>query len=158
MNSKTYKREVDAAAHKETPLDSRKKKPKILVVDDDPDMRIFFSTLLKTSGFIPLVAKNGIEGIKKAKAQKPVFIIIDVPMPENSGMQMYKCLKKDKELCCIPVIMVSSIDKQTFTHFLKTKGIQSGREMVSPEMFLEKPPEAAEVLGLINKTLSRSNH
>lgn len=138
-------------------MPGNKKKPKILIVDDDPDMRIFFSALLKNGGFMPLVARDGDEGLEKVRTQKPVFIIINVPMPGNGGMKMYQCLKQDKELCCIPVVMVSSIDRQTFIHYLKTKGIQIGRDITQPEAFLEKPPEAAEVLGLINKTLARSS-
>ncbi|MCK5541401.1 MAG: response regulator [Desulfobacterales bacterium] len=130
-------------------------KQKILVVDDDPDMRIFFATILKTGGFQPVVAKNGTEGLKKVRSQKPVFIIIDVPMPGNGGMKMYKCLKQDKNLSCIPVIMVSSIDKQTFTNYQKTKGIRLGQDITVPEAFLEKPPEAAEILDLIKAALSR---
>lgn len=102
-----------------------------------------------------MVAKNGTEGLKKVRSQKPVFIIIDVPMPGNGGMKMYKCLKQDKNLSCIPVIMVSSIDKQTFTNYQKTKGIRLGQDITVPEAFLEKPPEAAEILDLIKAALSR---
>ena len=131
-------------------------KLKILIVDDDPDMRIFFSTLLKSGGFKPIVARTGSEGIEKAKKERPVFIIMDVPMPDNGCMQMYRYLKQDNQLKKIPVIMVSSIDKQTFTHYQKTKGIRLGQDIISPEAFLEKPPEAAEVLDLIQATLARS--
>ena len=125
-------------------------------MDDDPDMRIFFSTLLKSGGFKPIVARTGSEGVEKAKKENLAFIIIDVPMPDNGGMQMYRYLKQDNNLKKIPVIMVSSIDKQTFTHYQKTKGIRLDQDIISPEAFLEKPPEAAEVLDLIQATLSRS--
>ena len=137
-------------------LGKKANKLKILVVDDDPDMRIFFSTLLKSGGFKPIVASTGLEGIEKAKKERPVFIIMDVPMPDNGGMQMYRYLKQDNKLKKIPVIMVSSIDKLTFTHYQKTKGIRLDQDIISPEAFLEKPPEAAEVLDLIQATLSRS--
>lgn len=125
-------------------------------MDDDPDMRIFFSAILKTGGFKPVTAKNGTEGMNKVKKENPEFIVIDVPMPDNGGMQMYRRLKSDRRLKQIPVLMVSSIDKQTFTHYQKTKGIRLGQDVVSPEAFLEKPPEAAEFIGLIQEILSRS--
>ncbi len=137
-------------------MGKKQAKPKILVVDDDPDMRIFFSTLLKSGGFKPIVAKDCTEGIEKAKKENPVFIIMDVPMPGNGGMQMYQYLKQDECLKDIPVIMISTIDQQTFVHYQKTKGIRLGRDVVSPEGFIEKPPEAAEVLNLIQNTLARS--
>lgn len=128
-------------------------KPKVLVVDEDPDMRMFFSTLLKTGGFSPITARDGIEGLKKAKTRAPEYIIIDVPMPGNGGMQMYHCLKQDKNMRCIPVMMVSSIDRQTFTHYQKTKGIRLGQDINVPEAFLEKPPEAADIIDRIKTAL-----
>lgn len=131
-------------------------KPRILVVDDDPDMRMYYSALLRTGGYHPIVASDPGEGLEKVKKEKPVFIIINVPMPENGGMQMYRCLKQDVRLCCIPVIMVSTIDRQTFTLYQKTKGIRLGSDIKDPEAFLEKPPEASELLGLIHETLTRS--
>lgn len=130
-------------------------KKKILVVEEDPDMRIFISTILKTGGFKPIVAKNGIEGMDRAEKENPAFIIIDVPMSENTGMKMYQHLKQDIKLKHIPVIMISAIDKQTFIHYQKTKGIRLGQDIISPEGFLEKPPEAAEFLDLIQDILSR---
>ncbi len=134
-------------------MDQQRKKTKVLIVDDDPDMRIFFSTLLKTDGFYPIVARNGTEGMAKAKSQNPEFIIIDVPMPGNGGMQMYQGLKQDDRLKFIPVMMVSTIDKQTFTHYQKTKGIRLGTDIKIPEGFVEKPPEAKDVLDLIKDIL-----
>ena len=136
-------------------MNKKSSKQKILVVDDDPDMRIFLSTILKTGGYKPIVAKDVGEGMKKVKKENPVFIIMDVPMPENSGVRMYRHLKLDEQLKQIPVIMISTIDKQTFTQYQKTKGISLDRDVIGPEAFLEKPPEASEVLNLIRDILSR---
>lgn len=74
-------------------------------------------------------------------------------MPGNGGMQMYRCLKQDQKMSCIPVMMVSSIDRQTFTHYQKTKGIRLGQELRVPEAFLEKPPEATDIILRIKKAL-----
>jgi len=130
-------------------------RPKILVVDDDPDMRIFFSTLLKAGGYKPIVARDGKEGLMKAGKEIPAVIILAVPMLENGGMQMYMDLKADPKFRWIPVFMISTIDRQTFIHYQKTKSIRLGQDVVSPEAFLEKPPETAEFLGLIQDMVSR---
>ncbi len=126
----------------------------ILVVDDDPDMRIFFSTLLITSGFKPIVAKTGNEGIQKAREKYPCFIILDVPMPGNGGMDMYHNLKLDQTLKNIPVIMTSTLDQKTFNHYRKVKGTRYNQDIKHPDAFLEKPPEAAELIKLIKDILS----
>ncbi len=131
-------------------------KLKILVVDDDPDMRFFFSTLLKAGGFKPIVARDAKEGMNKVQKESPALIIIDVPMPENGGMAMYRDLKQNQMLRHIPVFLISSIDEQTFIHYQKTKGIRLGQDVTGPEAFLEKPPEAAEILNLIQEIVSRS--
>ena len=61
-------------------------KKKILVVDDELDMRVFVSTLLETSGYKPYVATHGLEGIQMAKEIKPDLIIMDVMMPKQGGV------------------------------------------------------------------------
>ena len=89
---------------------------RILVVDDEQDVRVFMTTLLETSGFKPLAATNGQEGLEMARRQKPALIIMDIMMPKESGIFMYREVKKDPQLSGIPVIMVSAISKKTFFH------------------------------------------
>ncbi|MGD8503199.1 MAG: response regulator, partial [Syntrophobacterales bacterium] len=80
---------------------------RVLIVDDEMDMRIFVSTLLETNGYKPIIANNGEEGIQKAREFKPAAIILDVLMPKSGGLQMYREVKTDDELKGIPVIMLS---------------------------------------------------
>ncbi|MFZ0928065.1 MAG: response regulator, partial [Syntrophobacteraceae bacterium] len=81
---------------------------RILVVDDEQDVRVFMTTLLETSGFKPMAATNGQEGLEMARRQKPALIIMDIMMPKESGIFMYREVKKDPQLSGIPVIMVSA--------------------------------------------------
>ncbi|MBW2195921.1 MAG: response regulator, partial [Deltaproteobacteria bacterium] len=53
----------------------------ILIVDDEPHMRVFMATLFETSGYKPVLARNGNEGIQKARERIPALIILDVMMP-----------------------------------------------------------------------------
>jgi len=57
------------------------KKKTILIVEDELDMRIFISTLLETSGYRPVMTRDGNEGLRKAKNASPDLIILDVMMP-----------------------------------------------------------------------------
>ncbi|CAB1074598.1 response regulator [Olavius algarvensis Delta 1 endosymbiont] len=92
-------------------------KKTVLIVEDELDMRIFISTLLETSGYRPVMTRNGKEGLVKAREISPDLIILDVMMPGEGGVQMYRRLKTDDNLMHIPVILLSGVAKNTFTHY-----------------------------------------
>ncbi len=69
---------------------------KVLIVDDELDVRIYVRTLFETSGYTPIVTRNGKEGLEKAKELSPDLIILDVMMPEVGGVTMYRELKSDQ--------------------------------------------------------------
>jgi CheY-like chemotaxis protein len=124
---------------------------KVLVVDDEMDMRIFLSTLLETSGYKAIIASNGEEGIEKARRHRPAAIILDVLMPKSGGIQMYREVKTDENLKTIPVIMISAIAKKTFLHSMKMLNSYRGETVPEPEGYIEKPPESEELLGILVK-------
>jgi len=126
---------------------------KILVVDDEQDVRVFMTTLLETSGFKPLAATNGREGLEMARRQKPALIIMDIMMPKESGIFMYREVKKDPQLSGIPVIMVSALSKKTFFHSQQVVDEYEGVKMPEPAAYIEKPPDADELLEVIRKVL-----
>jgi two-component system, OmpR family, phosphate regulon response regulator PhoB len=121
-------------------------KRKILVVDDELDTRIFISTLLETSGYKPIVAMDGLEGLKKAREIRPELIILDVMMPREGGVEMYRQLKADETLRTIPVIMLSGIAKKTFFHSQNLLNLYESHIVPEPEAYIEKPPEPEELL------------
>ena len=122
------------------------KKRKIMIVDDELDMRVFISTLLETSGYKPFVASHGVEGIQKVRELKPDLIILDVMMPKQGGIQMYRELKTDSELKLIPVIILSGIAKKTFFHSQNVLDSYKGESVPEPEAYIEKPPDSDELL------------
>jgi len=126
---------------------------KVLIVDDEMDMRIFLSTLLETSGYKPIVATNGEEGIQKAHTHKPAAIILDVLMPKSGGIQMYREVKTDEHLKNTPVIMISAIAKKTFLHSMKMLNSHRGEMVPEPEGYIEKPPESDELLKMLAKCI-----
>jgi len=126
---------------------------KVLVVDDELDMRIFVSTLLETSGYKPLTAVDGKEGMMVARREKPSVVILDVMMPNESGIGMYRELKNDPELKDVPVIMVSALSKKTFYHSQKVLDEYKGENVPEPSAYIEKPPEPDELLEAIQNCL-----
>jgi two-component system phosphate regulon response regulator PhoB len=126
---------------------------KVLVVDDELDIRTFIITLLETENYKPLSAKDGKEGLEIARREKPALIILDVMMPKESGIGMYRDLKNDPELKDIPVIMVSALSKKTFFHSQKVLDEYKGEKIPEPAAYIEKPPEPEELLEAIENSL-----
>lgn len=117
---------------------------KILVVDDEPNILKLVSFILKGRGYGVIEASLGQEGITKAKAEKPDFIILDVMMPKMDGFETAKKLKADPATRDIPILMLSS--KAQFED--KMKGIDSGAMD-----YLTKPFEKDELLQKIDEFL-----
>ena len=124
---------------------------KVLVVDDDPDVRLFNVTVVEENGFTPIEASNGEEGLKLLKEAKPDLVILDVLMPRQSGIRLFRDLKTDKSLKHIPVILLSGIAKKTFLRSQKALTEFGGESVPEPEIYLEKPVEPEELSAAINK-------
>ena len=121
-------------------------KKTVLIVEDELDMRIFISTLLETSGYRPVITRDGKEGLIKARDVVPDLIILDVMMPGEGGVQMYRQLKTDQNLKAIPVIMLSAVARKTFSHYLNMVNARLEKPIPGPDAYIEKPPEAEELL------------
>jgi DNA-binding response OmpR family regulator len=124
---------------------------KVLVVDDDPDARIFISNLLASHGFDPVLAETRADGFRKAIDQNPAVIIIDMMMIGEGGIQMYQDLKRDKKLQHVPVIMLATIDRKSFFQWHKIR--RSNFPGEAPDIYLEKPIEAEELIRITNKLI-----
>ena len=66
---------------------------RVLVVDDDPDVRLFTTTVLEENGYVPLEAENGEDGLRMIRSEQPDLVILDVLMPRQSGIRLYRELK-----------------------------------------------------------------
>lgn len=83
-------------------------KPKILVVDDEPDAVELISFNLKSAGFEVVTANDGAEAIKRAQALMPDLILLDIMLPEVDGMEVCKTLRRDPATVDIPIIMLTA--------------------------------------------------
>ncbi len=126
---------------------------KVLVIDDDPDVRLFSVTVLEENGYTALEAANGEDGLKMIKSEKPDLVILDVLMPRQSGVRLYRELKTSKALKDVNVIVLSGIAKKTFLRSQKALTEFGGAEIPEPEIYLEKPVEAEELAATIKKVL-----
>ena len=131
---------------------------KILVVDDERDMRIFVSTIVETLGFEPISAENGVEALQRAYSNPPALVILDVMMPKiDDGIQTYQQFRTDPKLSHIPIIMLSAIAQKTFFHSIRMLSPLKGSELPEPHAYMEKPPDADELGKIIVNLLGKVN-
>ena len=129
----------------------------ILVVDDEADMRIFISTVVETRGFKPMTAEDGREALARARSKPPALVILDVMMPGiDDGIRTYQQFRTDESLNHIPVIMLSAVARKTFFHTIRMLNPYKGLRIPEPDAYLEKPPDAAELVRLIDELLPDS--
>jgi len=127
---------------------------KILVIDDEADTVIYMEALLSDNGYQTVSANDGHEGMKKAKSEKPDLIVLDVSMPQQSGIGFYKDLKSDEQVKNIPVIFVTGVtgfggDEKGVEKFLKGR-----RNIPPPEGFFSKPIDPEAVIKTVGEILA----
>ncbi len=126
---------------------------KVLIVDDDPDIILFNKSVVEESGYIPIIARNGEDGLKIIKEEKPDLAILDVLMPKQSGLRLYHTLKTNKAFMDIPVIILSGIAKKTFIRSQNALAEFGEKEVPEPDIYLEKPVEPEELIKTIKNIL-----
>lgn len=83
-------------------------KPKILIVDDEPDVLELVEYNLRKAGFEVVTATNGAEALKEARDARPDLIVLDVMMPEIDGLEVSKLLRGDASISDVPIIMLTA--------------------------------------------------
>ena len=94
--------------------------PKILVIDDDADIVEAVKIVLESKGYAIITANEGDAGYKKAEAERPDLVILDVMMKtKDQGFQVSYKLKNNPELSKIPILMLTSVGRETGFRFNK---------------------------------------
>jgi len=120
--------------------------PRILIIDDEPDIVAYQVAVLESNGFIPLSTTDPVLGLKMAAEEHPDLICLDIMMPEKSGISIYTKLKKEKSMKGIPVVIVSGVSRAGEFDF---RSFVPDKKRPAPEGYLEKPIVIDEYLRLI---------
>lgn len=126
----------------------RKPKPKrILIVDDDPNVRSVLEALFEVKGYEIDHAGDGEEGLQKVKQNIPDIIILDGMMPKKSGFQLAYELKNHHEYEAIPIVMLTAVDK------VSAKSEKYWREKSRADLYIAKPFDYTMLVNTVEKIL-----
>lgn len=89
-----------------------KNKARVLVIDDGITMRMYYRDVLEGAGFEVEEAVNGLEGVERAMTQAFDLLVVDVNMPKMDGYEVIRTVREDANLCLIPVLTISTEDKE----------------------------------------------
>ncbi|MFH1778311.1 MAG: response regulator [Candidatus Omnitrophota bacterium] len=119
---------------------------KILVVDDEPHVVRVVENRLKANGYEVITADNGLDGLARAKKEKPDLIILDIMMPKMDGQEVLKNLRQNKDTEAIPVIMLTA----------KTEGEDIVKSLIDGGAveYIVKPFTGIEIMSKIGSKLN----
>jgi CheY-like chemotaxis protein len=120
-------------------------KKTILIVDDEPDVRTYLSTLFEDSGYATVMAQDGNEALSRVKEKAPDLVTLDITMPNKSGVKFYREMKESAEWRTVPIIIVTGVSGE-FKTFISTR-----KQVPPPEGYLSKPIDKTEILKLVKK-------
>ena len=127
------------------------KKARILLVDDDADFVESTKIVLESKPYEVIVAKDGDEGLRKAREENPNLILLDIIMPVKDGFTAAEQFKKDPQLSKIPVLMLTSFStKGAGTSLARGRGLT-----LETEDYIDKPVSPEELLAIVEKHLKK---
>ena len=106
---------------------------KILIIDDEKDMRVYLSTLFKKAGYEVTDAENGEVGLEEARRNRPDLITLDVLMPKKSGVRAFRELRLNPETKDTPIIILTGLTRQEDFFGNELGGLRG------PDAIVEKP-------------------
>ena len=115
--------------------------PRILVVEDDPNVRGLLRTLFDAEGYQVAVAADGLAGLLEASTQPPALILLDVMMPDLGGVRVLEEMQEDPVLAAVPVIVVTG----------KMELLPTLAELIGEANVFAKPFRAHQLLARVSE-------
>jgi DNA-binding response OmpR family regulator len=119
----------------------------ILIIDDDEALVEALSRRLAQQGFETISASSGEEGLRRAKCDSPTLIVLDIRLPDASGLDVCQQLVDSAKTCDIPVIILSGMERPDIIRRCRTAGCQ---------YFLRKPYDPNALLVLIRQAITEN--
>ena len=117
----------------------------VLIVEDNDLNMMLFRDLLEANGYGTLKTKDGLEAMKLAREHRPDLIVMDMQLPEVSGLEVIKWLKEDPDLRAIPIIAVTAF---------AMKGDEEKIRQGGCEAYIAKPIAVTKFLETVERFLN----
>ena len=127
-----------------TPAESDGERARVLIADDNADMREYLTNLLRASGYQVSDVADGQQALEASRSQVPDLVISDVMMPGLDGLQLLTALRRDPRTAAVPVLLLSARAGQEAS----IEGLQAGADD-----YLVKPFAAAELLARVRANI-----
>jgi two-component system, cell cycle response regulator DivK len=131
---------TEASAHQQNARRNR-----ILIVEDNPISLTLFKQLLKAHGYEVLGTREGLQALDLAREEQPDLILMDIRLPDITGLEVIRLLKQDDQTKTIPIIAVTALANPEY----EKKGLESGCDAYIP-----KPITLGNFLGTIESFLN----
>jgi two-component system cell cycle response regulator DivK len=136
--------DLGAGSDRYSPIEGSTMAKKVLIVEDNELNMKLFHDLLEAHGYGTLQTKDGMEAMRLARQHRPDLILMDIQLPEISGLEVTKWLKEDPELRSIPVIAVTAF---------AMKGDEEKIRQGGCEAYIAKPISVARFIETVEKFL-----
>jgi len=120
---------------------------KVLIVDDDPDQITFLGAWLEDHGYDSCSASDGERGLEAIASESPDLILLDVRMPNQTGVQLYRDIKLNEKFGHIPVIFISGVEEPQYFD-------SESSPLPEPAAFISKPINFKALRSAIEKALA----
>ena len=126
--------------------DVREPMPKTVLIVEDNELNMkLFNDLLEAHGYFTLQTKDGVEALRMARTHRPDLILMDIQLPEVSGLEVTKWLKEDDDLRTIPIIAVTAFAMKGDEQKIRDGGC---------EAYIAKPISVASFMNTVERFLS----
>jgi two-component system phosphate regulon response regulator PhoB len=126
----------------------------VLVVDDEPDIVTYLTTILEDNGYRTRSAGDADSALSAIRARPPDLICIDIMMPRRSGLSLYHQVKTDPDFKDIPVIVISAFSRLEDFTGQKFRRLFPDESVPEPSFFIEKPVNVEHFLETVEQILS----
>jgi two-component system cell cycle response regulator DivK len=136
-----------SSAYPDSRIEARRMPKTVMIVEDNELNMKLFHDLLDAHGYRTLQTRTGMEALRVARKERPDLILMDIQLPEVSGLEVTKWLKDDEALCDIPVIAVTAF---------AMKGDEERIRRGGCEAYISKPISIATFLDAVRRQLGEA--